>query len=329
VKEDLADMSKTRLYRFVAGFLIASLLAFQFACSIDRLKKPIADFEAATSVVAAQARLSYSEINRVERIRAVKTAQRLKLPLRVAELQAETTFLTGEDLAARLDALDHLGDYTKLLSQIVNSDLPEQIAKSSANLETSLNGLATRINKLTQPVAGAGAGNAASANTANFKAKFGVFTRVASEVLGLIAKKKQSDALKRAIKDGDAPVNELIDAIKLDLQLNYANKKANLEHDMTECFKAYNKEVEKAQPDNKRLEDFGAAILANLDAQEVFRATEPTAALDKMKEAHTKMVAYARDDSPASLNEALAAIQSFVGSATRLGQAVIKLKDTD
>ena len=165
--------------------------------------------------------------------------------------------------------------------------------------------------------------------SARFKDKFGAFTRVASIVLGLIAKKKQSDALKNAIKDGDAPVNDLIDAIKLDLQLNYANKRANLDHDMAEVFKAYNKEVLKEQPDARRLEEFGTAILANLDAQEVFRATEPTAALDKMKEAHTKMVAYARDDSPANLNEALAAIQSFVGTATRLGQAVVKLIDSN
>jgi hypothetical protein len=320
-------MTITRVYRLMPGFLIAGLLLLQFGCSVDRLKKPIADFEAATAVVTAQARLAYSEINRVERIRAINTARRLKRPLSAEELKTETTFLSGEDLAARLDALDHLGEYTKLLSQIVNSDLPDKIATSSANLETSLNGLAARIDKLTQPAAAAG-GGVKSANTANFKTKFGVFTAIAREVLGFIAKKKQKDALERAIKDGATPVNDLIEAIKLDLQANYANKRANIDHDMADVFKAYNLEVLKPQPDSKRLEELGNAIVANLDAQEVFIATEPTAALDKMKEAHSKMVANAKDDSPANLNDALAAIQSFVSSATRLGQAVIKLQAT-
>jgi hypothetical protein len=321
-------MFTTHFYRLMVGFLIASLLLLQLGCSADRLKKPIADFEAATSVVTAQARLAYSEINRVERVRAIKTAQQLKRPLRAKVLEAETTLLSGEGLAARLDALDHLGEYTKLLSQIVNSDAPEKIATSSANLETSLNGLAARIEKLTQPAAVPGS-DIKVPDTTTFKKTFGIFTGVAREVLKLFADKKKDDAIKRAIKDGDAPVNDLIDAIKLDLQLNYTNKKANLEHDMTDVFKAYNLEVVKPKPDSKRLGELADAIIANLDAQDTFRATEPTAALDKMKEAHSKMVAYAKDDSPANLNEALAAIQSFVGSATRLGQAVIKLNVTN
>jgi hypothetical protein len=315
--------------RSIVGCLIVSLLLIQFGCAIDRLRKPIADFEAATLVVTAQARLAYGEINRVERIRAIKTARRLKRPLRANQLASETTFLTGEDLATRLDALDHLGDYAKLLSQIVNSDAPEKIGKSAANLETALNGLAARIDKLSNPTAGGGGSASNSPSTATFKNTFGVFTRVVREVLGFLAKNKQSDALKRAIRDGDAPVNELIEAIKLDLQLNYANKRGNLDRDMADIFKAYNSEITKPQPDKAQLDEFEKALISNLDAQDTFRATDPTEALDKMKQAHSKMVAYANSDSDANLTESLAAIQSFVAAATRLGEAVIKLQATN
>lgn len=318
--------ARDRLHRAITPGLILALLVIQFGCAVDTLKKPIADFQAATSVVTAQARLSYGEINRVERIRAIHTARRLNRPLLLKELEAETTFLTGEDLAARLDALDHLTDYASLLSQIVSSDAPDKIATSASNLETALNGLAARIDKLNAAPAGGGAATSTSPSTVNFKNKFGVFASVVREVLGFLAKKKQNDALKSAIKDGDAPVNDLIEAIKSDLHLNYLIKEANIDHDTVDVFKAYNTEVLKPQPDKNKLDGFEQAIIDNLEAQDTFRATDPSDALDKMKKAHSKMVAYASQDSEANLNEALAAIQSFVGSATRLGTAVIKLK---
>src|SRR5262245_15320982 len=187
----------------VAVLCVAVLI--QYGCAVDRLRKPIADFQAATSVVTAQARLAYSEVNRVERLRAIKTAQRLQRPLRQNELLTQTTFLTGEDLSARLDALDHLGQYAGLLSQIVDSDAPEKIAASAGNLENSLNVLAARIEKLSEPAPTADSAMASSTtpNTKNFKAKFGVFTRTVTLVLGLLAKKKQNDALKNAVKDAD------------------------------------------------------------------------------------------------------------------------------
>src|SRR5215467_11025398 len=98
-------MSRPQNYRPILATFIAAILLVQYGCAVDRLRKPITDFQAATSVVTAQARLAYGEVNRVERIRAVKTARRLGRPLRADELKTETTLLKGEDLAVRLDAL--------------------------------------------------------------------------------------------------------------------------------------------------------------------------------------------------------------------------------
>jgi hypothetical protein len=322
-------------HRLIGGMLVLALVAAQFGCAVDRLRKPIADYQGATSVVTAQARLAFGEINRVERVRAVKTARRLGKRLDPRVLEAETTFLTGEDLATRLDALDHLDEYAKLLSQIVNSDAPDKVATSATNLETALNGLADRISKLanTSPPANAASDSASAAtskpNNVQFKKVFGIFASVTREVLVFVVRKKQNDALKRAVEAGDAPVNNLIDALKDDLRLAYALKRNNLDKDMVQVFQAYNKEITAPEPDKDRLDELEKAVIDNLDAQDAFYATDPTEALDKMKQAHSKMVAYARQDDDASLTEAVGAIQSFVESATRLGAAVVKLRSTN
>ncbi|HKP73703.1 MAG TPA: hypothetical protein VJT82_12235, partial [Pyrinomonadaceae bacterium] len=135
--------------RFVASTLIIALLLAQFGCDeAARLRKPIADFEEATSVVSAQARLVYGELNRVERIRAIKTARRLKKRLDPRSLRREADLLSGEDLTARLDALDHLDEYAKLLSDIVESDVTDRIATSATGMKSALDSLAARIDKL-------------------------------------------------------------------------------------------------------------------------------------------------------------------------------------
>lgn len=316
--------------RFAGVSLIIALLVAQFGCgAAERLRKPIADFEAATSVLTAQTRLAYGEVNRVERARAIKTARRLKKRLDQRTLQAETTYLTGDDLATRLDALAHLDEYAKLLSQIANSDAPERIATSAAGLETSLNALAARIQTLADAPAAAGGNAAAAPNNSAFKQKFGIFAAVTREVLGFLARKKRDDALRRAIDKGEQPVNEMIQAIKQDLALLWELSRANMGRDVSEAFQAYNAEIVKADPDDARLDEVETALIEILNTQADFHATDPTEALDKMMRAHTKLVAYARDGSAESFTEATAAIQSYVESATRLGTAVIKLRTTE
>jgi hypothetical protein len=320
--------------RLVGVLLIAALLAAQLGCgAAERLRQPIADFEAATSVVTAQTRLAYGDVNRVARERAIKRARLLKKRLDPRTLAAETTYLTGDDLATRLEALSQLEEYAKLLSQIANSDAPERIATSAATLETSLNGLAARIQKLGDVPAGGGDAAAAEAqpkpNNSRFKEKFGIFSAVTREVLGFIARKKRDDAVKRAIRDGDAPVNDLVEALKLDLSSMWALNRSYLDRDIIAAFQAYNTEIIKPAPDEERLDEVEAGLIEVLNTQADFYATDPTEALDKMKKAHTKLVEYARDGSDENFTEATAAIQSFVESATRLGTAVIKLRTAD
>lgn len=290
--------------------------------------KPIADFESATGVVVANAKLSYGELNRVEMIRAVKTAARLHQRLDPKKIE-KVKVLTGEDLATRLDALEKLDEYSKLLSSIVKSDLPSQIANSASEMETALNGLADRIDKLSEPAAAANGEAGEKPNTRKFKETFGVFSAVAREVLGFLARKKRDEALKRAIRDGDKPVNELITALQQDLTIAWIVARKNLDDDMVLVFRAYNTEAVKEVPSQDRLNELADAVIANLEAQDLFYATDPNEALNNMKTAHGKMVEYANRPTESSFTETIAAIDTFVSSAARLGSAVVKLRTVD
>ncbi len=322
------------IWRVLVGCLILTLLLAQVGCDVSaRLRKPISDFEEATAVVTAQARLAYVELNRAERLLAIKTARRLKKRLDPRQLRGEADLLSGDDLTARLDALDHLDQFAKLLVDIVNSDITEKVTTSANGLKTALDGLAARIDKLrddqgtetsasstgtsSEPVA-------EKPNNRRFKAAFGVVTTVASEVLSFVAKKKRDDALKRAIRDGDAPVNNLVEAIKSDLHIAFLVRQRNLDSEIQTVYQAYNTEIELKTPNQNQLDELEKAILANLEAEDAFYATDPTEALNRMQEAHTKMVRFANQQ--ASETELLGAVQSYVEAATRLGAAVVKLK---
>jgi hypothetical protein len=326
--EEKLMFSTTVLRRFVGGCLIITILLFQLGCdAAGRLRKPIKDFADATSVVTAQVRLSYNEINRLERIRVIQAARRHGQRLEPRSLRREADLLPGEELATRLEALSQLEQHAQMLEELVTSDVTERIATSADELEGALNGLAGRIDKLRAPAPAApGADTTARPDNNRFKEKFGVFSRVVSEVLKLVAKKKRDDALKRAISGGDAPVNDLIEAIKLDLTAVFLNGRARLDKEIQTTFSTYNTEISAAERNQSRLDDLEKEILDMLEAEDTFYASDPTATLDNMKAAHSKMVAYANQPTTESFTQTLAAVQAFVESATRLGEAVIKLR---
>jgi hypothetical protein len=320
--------------RFSVGCLIGALLLAQIGCDLPaRLRKPITDFADATNVVTTQARLVYGELNRIERIRSIKRSRRLKERLNLQQLRKDAELIRSEELLARFDALDHLDQYARLLSDIVNSDVTDRIANSANNLNTELKGLVVRIHKLNEnsspdtPAGDTTNTSEAKPNNGNFIKKFDAFSKIAQVVLDFIVKKKRDDALKNAIKDGDAPVNDLIEAVKSDLGVVFKVRRRNLDSNLVEIFQKYNEEISSTQPNQAKLDDLEQEVISSLEVEEVFYATDPTEALDKMKIAHSKMVNYANQ--PTNETEVLASIQSFVEAATRLGAAIVKLKAKD
>jgi hypothetical protein len=222
--------------------LVSSLVLSQLGCSMaERMKEPIAKFQAATKVVSTNARKAYNSVNGPAVTRALRDAQldfeRIcdPLPQRVepgatpeddirpvcppdAKNITKARILSTEDLSARFDALQSLDEYADLLVSVANSDAPEKIEASASKLKKSLDDLAARIANVSAGSPGPGGSGTNRPNTAKFKAAFGLFSTVVGEVLSLFARKRRDKALKKAINDGEKPVSDLIEAINEDVQ---------------------------------------------------------------------------------------------------------------
>lgn len=327
------------------GLLLVS--GIQLGCNSNKFRQPILKFQAASAVVTAEARAALNEINRLQRTTLVRRLARNNKTITISQLE-EVQPVTPEALQARLDALDGLNNYVDLLVAIANSDSANNIAKSATDLSGALAGLTARINGLT----GGGADN--------FTNKFNLAGVVVAEVLRFLIQHKIKQALETAIIRGNAPINELIQAIGDDLQVLHDSKVTLFETERADLFKFYNlaiaqkkkrddlitqlgRESEKENGDERliaqlqkrigQLPDNSAQvntlkeqIVANEDTIEVVKAASPTASLTAMQKAHTKIVRYATEQTPASFADAVAAIEDFAAAARRLGDAVESLK---
>jgi hypothetical protein len=347
------------------------MIVSQLGCSMaERMKDPIAKYQAATKLVSTNARKAYNAVNGPAVTKALKNAQlkfdRICNPSPVKPDPAEPAddlppaciagakditaarILSDEDLAARFDALQSLDEYADLLVSVVNSDAPEKIEASASKLKKSLDDLSTRIANLTERHAHPGGGAANQANTAKFKAAFGLFSTVVAEVLSLFARRKRDKALKRAIEDGERPVTELIEAINEDVQTFWmsesdvyskrvvdATQALNMELTTAKAAHAAMSDADKAKDLKQRKADLDQGKLAKLrddlmkaiNDRATFDATNPGEAIGKMSVAHKKMIEYARQPTSASFIESVKAIELFANSAARLGSAVVKLAD--
>lgn len=262
-------MPKDYLSRLICIVLVSSILLSQLGCSIsERMKEPIAKYQAATKLVSTNARKAYNAVNGPAVTKKLREAQlkfqricnpspQASLPgasdaagtdipeaCRQGEMDVTAArILSDADLSARFDALQSLDEYADLLVAVVNSDAPEKIEASASKLKKSLDDLATRIAGLTDSNPRSGGGAANQPNTAKFKAAFGLFSTVVAEVLTLFARSKRDKALKKAIEDGERPVTELIEAINEDVQAFWMNESDVFAKRVTDANQALNIEL--------------------------------------------------------------------------------------
>ncbi|MDQ3132353.1 MAG: hypothetical protein M3Q99_16520 [Acidobacteriota bacterium] len=314
-------------------FLVLFVLGFQLACTANKYRQPISKFQAASAVVSADARKSFTESNRLNRNLLIKKLTRDKQFVTTVELN-KVQYFKPEELQARLDALDRLNEYVDLLVSIANSDAPENISKSATDLTGALG-------NLTNTVAGLQGGI-----NSNFKEKtvnaFGLAGVIVSEVLKAFAQRKIKQGLEAAILNGERPISDLIDAISGDLDALNLDYVATFGRERDNFLKLYNCELNKvvqnpafvgcptdATPfSQSALTSYKEQFTSDIDTMDTLRAANPLEALGKMKKAHTKIVLLAKSKSPADFAEAVAAIEDFAASAKRLGDAVEELKNS-
>ena len=222
----------------------------------------------------------------------------------------------ADAIAARLNALDQLSDYTELLFQLATSDAPETVKGKAKDLGTALTKLTDQVTSLGGP------------DDAKFRSAVNTVFPVIGDVLKAIVEQRIEDALTKAITTGVKPVNDLIEAIKVDADVAYERKRSSLSKRRSDAALQYNTEFAKgAAADASALRQYADVIVSTEDQWEAFRIARPTVGLDAMQRANMALETFARNRKPtvADFASFVDAVEVFASAAERVGQGLQQL----
>lgn len=307
---------KRRIYmKYYAAVVTMTVLVLLAGCSSTTgYKKPISDFQNASSVVTDSARIYVNQLNKTERDAYIDRQASAAKQILLTEIERKQVF-SVEEIQTRLDALSQLSKYGELLGQLANSEAPERITNSAEDLATSLEKLVTDVGTLNPT------------NNKAFSGAIGPATRLMGEVARLVVEKKIQEALNKAILSGEEPIVKLIRAIRDDLIIAYERKKNAISTNRVVYVDGYELERIKTTSNVEKLRERGEEIKSVLDVWESFPASNPSEGLDAMATAHTALVDYAKSPKNAiDLTTLAAEMETFVSRAKRVGKAVQQLQ---
>jgi hypothetical protein len=278
-------------------------------------KAPVGKFRDASAVVIEATKDYLNELNKTERDIYIYSQLSRPAQIKLDEIESVQVF-SKEGIAARLNALDQLANYTELLNKLANSDAPEQIKAKATDLQTALTGLSGQVSKLT------------GADDARFKAAAGKVLPVIGDILQAFIEKKIEDALKQAITAGDKPVNELISAIEVDMRVAFQRKKDRFSGARVLAVDQYNNELAKPQPDRLKLQAYADALSQEETHWEAFLSSSPEEGLEAMKKANAALVKFASTPKVrvTDFNSFVDAVELFANTANRVGKSIQELR---
>jgi hypothetical protein len=295
---------------------LATVLSLLYAgcAKPSAYKTPVSKFRDASAAVIESTKTYLTALNKTERDHYIddQVASRGQIQLiRIDEVQV----FGPEAIAARLNALDQLANYTELLYRLATSDAPGTVKGKAKDLSDALASLSGEIKNLT------------GADDARFKTAVGNVFPVIGDVLKAIVEQQIEAALKKAVTTGAAPVNELIEAIKVDSEVAYQRKRNALSKRRADGALQYNREFQKPNPDPAALRRYADAISGTEDKWEAFQIARPVAGLEAMQRANSALEKFARTPKPSITDFAsfVDAMEVFANAAARIGQGVQRL----
>jgi hypothetical protein len=298
--------------------IVTIAIAFSAACARpSAYKAPVTKFRDASAVVIESTQAYLTALNKTERDHYIDDQVANQAPILLLKIE-EVQVFGAEAIAARLDALDRLADYTELLYRLATSGAPETIKGKATDLGTALSNLSGEINGLT------------GADNGGFKKAAGTVFPIIGDVLKTVVEQRLEDALKKAATTGAGPVNTLIEAIRIDAEVAYERKRNVLSKRRADAAIAYNTESAKgAKAAAGTLRRLANVISDTEDQWEAFQTARPAAGLDAMQEANLALETFARTPNPriADFASFVDAMEVFASAAARLGQGVKRLAD--
>lgn len=308
------NKSRRELQRAIFFIPLLSVFFLTGCPSTVGYKKPISDFQNASSAVTASAAIYVTQLNKTERDAYIDTQVSKAEPIKLSEIEQKQVFSPNQ-IQARLDALDTLTKYGELLAQLANSDAPERITSNADDLGSSLTKLAKDVDKLDP------------STDKTFINAVKPATLIIGEIARYAIERKIQKALNEAILNGETPVIELIRAIRDDLVIAYQRKRTAISGSRVIYIDGYSSEQSKSKPNTEKLRKRGEEIKTVLNVWETFPGSNPSAGLDAMAEAHKALVDYAKSPkNEADLATFIAQMETFVARAKRVGTAVQQLQ---
>jgi hypothetical protein len=309
------NSSGLRIRGNLAAMLILALIAA--GCTQpSAFQAPVSNFRDASAVVIQSAKLYLTTLNKNERDAYIYQQVEFRRQITRTDLD-KTQVFSDASIAVRTKALDQISNYMELLYNLVNSDAPTSISAKADDLQKSLTSLSTEVSGLT------------GANDVRFKNAIATASPIIGALLTDLVNGKIVGALKVAVNKGTQPVNDLIEAIRLDMEVEYERKRSAAGGRVTAAILEYNREFEKGiGADPGKLRSYADDISALEDQAEALRTAQPGEGLDAMRKANDALLKLATQPKPSVQDFAsfVAEVESFASTAKRVGDAVQSLK---
>jgi hypothetical protein len=271
-------------------------------------KAPVAKFQTGVNQTAATVEPYFTELNRMES------------QYRLFEKVHENKDWGTEDLAprfapetiqVRVQALEIIKKYAKLLADIAASAAPDDFQKAASDLGKQTQGLADTVGKLDAakvPAIGDSLGK-----LVNFLGQIEI-------------ERERKKALETAIKAGEEPVNELIHLLRDDTVTAAALWYEDLAQRQAVLLKLYNEE-RKRTTSPEALEGLIKQILDTNQEVEVLRALPVRGLFDDLQSAHNALVKFAKSGGKhEGVSELAAQIEVFAEQAQTASDLVQTLR---
>lgn len=275
-------------------------------------RTPVTKFRDASAVVIETTKTYLSALNKAERDHYLRQQAAFQKQITASEINNVQVF-SGDGIRTRLKALTLLSDYTELLYQLANSDAPTAIKGKASDLQTALTNLSGEVMTL------------GGEDNAGFKGAVDKVFPVIGKVLEVFVSRKIDDGIKAAIEQGTQPVNDLIDALKVDVEIAYQRRRSDFGTQRTMAINEYNKEFEKRElADAGKLRAYAEVISSVEDNIEAFLTAEPGEGLAAMKKANEALEKFAKKPKPSitDFGSFVDAMEAFSNAAKRAGDAV-------
>ncbi|MBO0939481.1 hypothetical protein J2I47_23225 [Fibrella sp. HMF5335] len=307
-------------------FLLICLLLLSIAACQRAYKAPIEQLQKSTAAATTAISTYYNALNQQERDLYFLTLL-LNPGQRVEEVNAqgkETPLMADAfdpaAVQARIALLAQLSLYADNLSALAGNEAPKQLRTNMAALGSSLGAIQTTFADLQR--------QRADEQAAAYVSPIGTLIGIVGEA----ALANQRDkAVRQAILQGEAPINQLLDFLTKDLdRYVFLAQKTGDDQKLTQLMVAYNNLANRKAMPHEELKKRLAEIQRAAEQLRLTRTNHPSDVLRALKKAHVALIGVAKQTSTfEQFQSTVFAYEAQVDTFLKAAQRINELRKAD